>query len=351
MTHAVLRACLLLAFALLPMAACDRPPPVERSHFYAMGTRIEISLPANTPDADALRERIRAHFTTFDQRWRPWGTGALGRLNQRLSESDSASVPVELRSGLAEALTLGRASDDLFHPAVGELVAAWGFHRQPRPDDPPPSAQAIEELTASLPTTEAIRLENGTLTLPRPGVRLDTGAFAKGLSLDGLRTMLSGQLPEGLLLSAGGDVLAIGDAPADDGRRHWRVGILDPRSSDVLAGVTLADGECIMTSGDYERGFEHDGDYYHHLLDPRTGRPAREAASVTVIARDCARADAAATALFIAGPEEWPAIARAMAVDTVMRVAPDGAVTLTPAMETRADFTREPDNLHTRPLP
>lgn len=350
MTRAGLRVCLLLVFG-LPMAACDRSPPVEHSHFYAMGTRIEISLPADTPEAEALRERIRTHFTTFDERWSPWGNGALGRLNQKLSESKSATVPAELRYGLAEALTLGRASNDLFHPAIGELVAAWGFHRQPRPDDPPPSERTLEALTAGLPATETIRLENGTLTLPRPGVRLDTGAFAKGLSLDELQALLSDESLTGLLVSAGGDVLAIGDAPADDGRRPWRVGILDPRSSEVLAGVALADGECIMTSGDYERRFEYEGNDYHHLLDPRTGRPAREAASVTVIARDCARADAAATALFIAGPDEWPMIARAMAVDTVMRVAPDGAVTLTPAMEARADFTQEPDNLRTRPLP
>lgn len=350
MTRAVLRACLLLAFG-LPMAACDRSPPVERSHFYAMGTRIEITLPADTPDAEALRERIRTHFTTFDERWSPRGNGALGQLNRQLSESDSAPVPVELRPGLSEAIALGRASNDLFHPAIGELVAAWGFHQQPRPDDPPPSARTLEELTAGLPPTEAIGLEEGTLSLPRPGVRLDTGAFAKGLSLDALQALLSDETLTGLLVSAGGDVLAIGDTPANNGRRPWRVGILDPRSSDVLAGVALADGECIMTSGDYERRFEYDGNDYHHLLDPRTGRPAREAASVTVIARDCARADAAATALFIAESDEWPVIARAMAVDTVMRVAPDGAVTLTPAMETRADFTQEPDKLRTRPLP
>lgn len=351
MTRSAFRTGLLLLAFGVPLIACDRSPPVERSHFYAMGTRIELSIPADTPDADTLREQIRDHFTAFDARWSPWGNGALGQLNQQLSESDSASVPVELRSGLARALTLARASNDLFHPAIGELVAAWGFHRQPRPDDPPPSARALEELTASLPAAETMRLENGTLILPRPGLRLDTGAFAKGLNLDELRAMLSEQTLKGLLVSAGGDVMAIGDAPADDGRRPWRVGILDPRSSDVLAGVMLADGECIMTSGDYERGFEHDGDDYHHLLDPRTGRPARKAASVTVIARDCARADAAATALFIAGPDEWPAIARAMAVDTVMRVAPDGSVTLTPAMESRTEFTQEPDNLSTRSLP
>jgi thiamine biosynthesis lipoprotein len=118
-----------------------------------------------------------------------------------------------------------------------------------------------------------------------------------------------------------------------------------------MAGVELADGECIMTSGDYERRFEHEGEHYHHLLDSRTGRPARGAISVTVIARNCARADAAATALFIAGEEQWPRVAAAMAVEQVMRVAPDGSVALTPAMANRLRFTAQPPRVSTRALP
>lgn len=60
----------------------------------------------------------------------------------------------------------------------------------------------------------------------------------------------------------------------------------------------------VATSGDYEQFFEQDGVRYHHLLDPRDGRPARGCRSVTILARTCARADALATAVFVLGPDE-----------------------------------------------
>lgn len=60
----------------------------------------------------------------------------------------------------------------------------------------------------------------------------------------------------------------------------------------------------VVTSGDYERFFERDGLRYHHLFDPRTGRPARRCQSVTVVAADAASADALATAAFVLGPRE-----------------------------------------------
>ena len=64
----------------------------------------------------------------------------------------------------------------------------------------------------------------------------------------------------------------------------------------------------------------HNGQRYHHILDPRTGYPAQKTASVTVIHDDAGVADAAATALFVAGPDRWHEIARSMGVKYVMLI-------------------------------
>jgi thiamine biosynthesis lipoprotein len=100
-------------------------------------------------------------------------------------------------------------------------------------------------------------------------------------------------------VNAGGDLYCLGDRT--DG--PWRVGIRDPdRGDEIVVVLNVADA-AVATSGDYQRYFEYDGIRYHHILDPQTGRPARRARSATVIAPTAERADALATAAFVAGPD------------------------------------------------
>ena len=111
----------------------------------------------------------------------------------------------------------------------------------------------------------------------------------------------------------------------------------DPHRDGVIAGVELHSGEVVFTSGGYERGFEWDGVRYHHLLDPRTGQPARATASFTVIHGDPVVADAAVTALFVAG-DDWPRIAAQLGIALALRIRPDGAAEATPAMAARLEL-------------
>lgn len=110
------------------------------------------------------------------------------------------------------------------------------------------------------------------------------------------------------------------------GDRPWRVGIRDPRGapSALLGWVepdTRAGPVSVSTSGDYERFFERGGVRYHHILDPRTGWPARGARAATVISRDATLGDALSTAVMVLGPEpglaalgRWPGV-EALVVD------------------------------------
>ena len=108
----------------------------------------------------------------------------------------------------------------------------------------------------------------------------------------------------------------------------------------MLAAFQLADGETVYTSGNYERYREHDGISYSHIIDPRTGLPVRHVASVTVIDTVGARADAAATALSVAGPRDWYRIARQMGVKYVLLVDEQGQVYMNPAMADRIHFEK-----------
>ena len=108
-----------------------------------------------------------------------------------------------------------------------------------------------------------------------------------------------------------------------------------------MASIELAGDASVFTSGDYERFFEVDGKRYHHIIDPRSGWPANKTTSVTVIHDNAAMADAASTALFVAGPDDWIEIARNMHIELVMLIDTDGIIHMTPAMQSRISL--EPD--------
>jgi thiamine biosynthesis lipoprotein len=119
----------------------------------------------------------------------------------------------------------------------------------------------------------------------------------------------------------------------------------------VFAIIEVSGDESVFTSGDYERNFIYQGQTYHHIIDPRTGYPASGSRSVTVVHSDAVTADAAATALFVAGPEGWVGVARDMGLRYVMLVDEAGTVHLTPAMAKRVEFLdKEPDIRLSEPL-
>lgn len=145
----------------------------------------------------------------------------------------------------------------------------------------------------------------GTALLRRPGMRIDLGAIAKGAAIDVAARSLKDSGFDNALIEAGGDFYAMGAKPAGP----WILGIRNPRGRqhEILGKVPLRD-RAIATSGDYEKMVVVDGKRHHHILDPRTGRPADTCISVTVVAPDAETADALSTALFVMGPKDGMAL-------------------------------------------
>jgi thiamine biosynthesis lipoprotein len=203
---------------------------------------------------------------------------------------------------LPRALSVQRASGNAFNPALGRLVGLWGFREPPFPDAPPAdgAVDALLKAGAGDPGL-ALRRGNGLeARLRRPGAALDVGGIAKGYAVDRAVAALKRGGVTDALINAGGDLRALGR----HGDRPWRIGLRHPRNREKVLGVLdLRPGEAIVTSGDYERTFQHKGRRFHHLLDPRTGRPARAARQATVLGPRATEADAWSTALFVAGAE------------------------------------------------
>ncbi len=214
--------------------------------------------------------------------------------------------PVEVSTELffvaEKSLYYAQASGGLFDPTIGPLVKLWGINT---PGARIPSDQELEE-TLPLVNWQNVVLdkEKKTIFLKEKGMSLDFGAIAKGYAADELIPLIS-KMTSSALIDLGGNVYLYGKK--DDGSL-WQVGIRNPLARDGVASALTLDGNLsAVTSGPYERFMEVGGTEFHHILNPKTGRPAETGLlSLTVISTSSVDADALSTTLFLLGPRKCP---------------------------------------------
>lgn len=327
------------------LAACRSGDDRHTAEYQVFGAPLSVTVIADERPAD-LFAGLGRDFRRMHVEWHPWKPGALMELNAALAGSGTADTTPDIAAMIRRGRVLEAESGGRFTPAVGGLVNLWGFHTSDYPlSTPPPDDAAIRRQLDTGPGLKRFELEGTRVSIDPPAPRLDFNGMAKGYALElGCERIRTAGI-ESALLNAGGDVFACGDND-----RQWRVGIRDP-GDGVLAGVSISGGEAAFTSGNYHRYGEFDGTRYAHILDPRTGRPVTHVAQVTVIHADPVRADAAATALVVAGPGDWPGVARDMGIEQVLVVDADGRVQATPAMAGRLDGNRLGDRLRIRSRP
>jgi len=330
---------LILALTLL-LSGCDTPQSVHSIRIFAFGTLIDVTLAqADQQQVQQAELHLTRDFQTMHHEWHAWEPGTLNRINLDIKQGKPASIKPELLPMLTRAQTLAIQSEHLFNPAIGQLIALWGFHRDipGAPTLPPPGD--IDALLAAAPNMSNLTIRGDRLHSSNPAVQLDFGGFAKGYGIDLAIETLRSLGIDNAIINAGGDLRAIGQRDT----RPWRIGIRNPHQVGVLASATINHDESVFTSGNYERNYKKDNKVYHHIIDPRTGYPATGTASVTIIHSDAATADAAATALFIAGPTEWHRIAKRMGIQYVLLVDEQGVIHMNPSMAARITFTDDND--------
>jgi len=333
--------CIRLSLVLLLtvfLCGCSKQESVYQQRFFALGTLIEVSIFGEDPALAArASEQIEQDFHAMHADWHAWQPGILSTINEQLADMQPVTLDATTLPLLQQAGELSQLSGDLFNPVIGNLIALWGFHDNALPIGTLPDPAAIAALVAQAPTVADVSITGNQLVSHNPAVSYDLGAFAKGYALDRAIEHLHELGIHNAIVNAGGDLRAIGQ----HGDRPWRIGIRHPRQDSILASVEISGDASVFTSGDYERFFEVDGKRYHHILDPRTGYPADKTTSVTVIHDNAATADAAATALFVAGPDDWVTVARNMHIKFVMLIDTDGIIHMNPAMQSRIRL--EPD--------
>ena len=221
-----------------------------------------------------------------------------------INHADGAAVDVseDTVTILQEAIRISELSGGAFDVTIAPASTLWDFHSGSREI---PDAEALARAAEMVDYTQ-IRIDGTTVTLPA-GMMIDLGGIAKGYIADRVREYLVNRGVKSAILSFGGNVIAIGVKP--DGS-PWKVGIQDidqPTGTSML--VSLNYGGSTVTSGIYERGFEKDGVYYHHILSSETGWPVQnELASVTIFSDSSMTGDALSTAAYALGPEAGKAL-------------------------------------------
>jgi len=336
----VRRTLLLNLFICLGLASCANDQPnVASLRLYAMGTWVNLSYIPVDSRLDVGSE-IEAALREFERDYYAWAPGQLATLNRQLNAGETATVTPELAGLLGRAQEISALSGGSFEPAVGALVELWGFHSSMDTAATPPPDEQITHRLASLGSIATLRIEGTQIQADATEMTLDLGGIAKGFAVDMLVNLLSERGIEHALVNAGGDLRVLGRAGGTNENRAWRVGVQHPRDAGLLGVIELQSGESAFTSGDYERFYEFEGERLHHIIDPQTGYPVTHTQAVTVIADDGVTADAAATALFVAGPDAWSDIARALGINYVLRVAADGTVQLSEPMNERLNQAR-----------
>jgi FAD:protein FMN transferase len=171
--------------------------------------------------------------------------------------------------------------------------------------------------------------QNETVKLMYPGMKMYLEDIDRGYAISKARTLLVDKGVKSAVITSGNIVAAIGD----NNGKPWKVGIKHPRKADEQIGtVTLAAGQAISTTADYDNYFEMNGKRYHDIFDPLTGMPAIDVQSVSVICDDATDAVLLSRAIFVMGPTRGMAFISTLKDTFAVIVDKDGKVTTSPGL-------------------
>jgi thiamine biosynthesis lipoprotein len=292
-----------------------------------MGTVVEIV--AEGADETVVRATVEASYREMN------------RLSDMMNHYDARSVvsavndaagvrpvavPPELMAVLGMAQRVSRRTGGAFDATIGGL-RGWRF----RQDDPrmPEAAEIARQLPLVNWRNFALDAKAGTAYLKNEGMRLDLGGIAKLYILEAGARVLERPAVARALLNGGGDVIARSrGAP-------WRIGVRDPRAPQSVLGTLALRHGIVASSGDYERSFERDGRRYHHILDPRTGYPAKGPRGVTLVAERLEAVNGLGVAIMVLGRYEGVRLVETTTGLDALIVERDGSVWMSKGMRAR----------------
>lgn len=303
------------------LASCAAPGPAEapvprvQRTVITMGTALTVT--ALGAPAEAAVERAIQRIHAADRRWSSWRDDSLLSRVHASAPDTPVLVDAEFRLGWQLARAWSERTDGAFDPGIGALLASWGIGKGGLAKAPERTDLARARSAAN---SRCFHIEGDTITRTHSDARIAEGGFVKGLALDAAIAAIVREFPglERITLDFGGQ-LAWWErtGPGNSSTSTDRTLVAHPRHrSRAVASIAHGAEGSLATSGNSQRGISIDGRQHSHILDPRTGKPARDWGSVTVLVTrptsgggSACAADCLSTALFVLGPDAGHALA------------------------------------------
>ena len=275
---------------ILCMVLCGCAPKAAATEFFAMDTVMRLT--AYGKNAEEALARCEEEIAKLDTKLSAQSAESeIAKLNAGGSCEEPDTLEV-----LTDALEIARRTDGAYDPTVYPLMTLWGFGTE---NAHVPQQKDIDEVLSHVGYEKLPDVTNA-YSLPEK-MAVDLGGIGKGFAAKKARQSLTSSGITSAVLSLGGNVTLVGAKP--DGS-DWTVGLQDP-SLESLFGFISGKNVSVVTSGGYQRYFEENGERYWHILDAKTGWPAKTGlASVTIVSENDVLADGLSTALFVMGLEK-----------------------------------------------
>lgn len=339
-----------LALGAAPAPADAQPAPArapdpDRKLVYtgqAMGTVITVFLWTDDELAAAkAAEAVFAEMKRIDAVMTTWTADSEVSQVNAAAGVKPVAVSAETFAVIARAQDVAKKTRGVFDITVGAFKGLWKFDEDMDGGLPAP-ADVKKRLALVGYQHLVLNKAKRTVFLKKKGMSITLGGIAKGYAVDKCVALLHAKGFVNFMVQAGGDMYVAGKK----GAQPWTVGIRDPRgaSKDAMFAVAPVEDHSFSTSGDYERGFVKDGVRYHHILDPRTGQPAKASRSVTIRAKDAFTADAWSKVLFILGPAKSLALIKREKLKDfeVVWVDDNNEITMTPGIKPALTILKPP---------
>ncbi len=259
----------------------------EQKTMFAMDTVIQISVSGK--NAKAAVNEIEKKLVELENLFSV--TNEKSEIAS-LNKNKTVTVSYDTLEIIKQALTVSEITDGAFDITLYPVISLWGFTKN---SYKVPTDSEISEALKKV-GSDTVKLDGNTVTVSG---EIDLGGIAKGYATQQLRNILQKHYIQSAVISLGGNALVYGNKNNGD---LYTIGIQHPVHSDMLIGKVKAKDVSVVTSGGYQRYFESDGNIYHHIIDSKSGKPAKNGIiSATVVSENDTQADAFATALYVMG--------------------------------------------------